>query len=135
MEQTIEFFNNCAEVIYLATVNGDRPSLRPFGTPVLFDGKFYSMSHAGKDVVNQLAENSHVCVVASNDQEQWLRVDCDLVDDSNNTEVKKAMIARFEWAEAAGYTLDNPDFKVYRWENAKAIVHDVEGEALAEESF
>ena len=135
MEHTIEFFENCSEVIYLATINGDRPSLRPFGTPVLVNDKFYSMSHAGKDVVNQLAKNNYVCVVASNDAEQWLRIDCDLVDDSDNIEVKRAMISRFEWAEVAGYTLDNPDFKVYRWENAKSVIHDVEGEILAEENF
>lgn len=135
MEKTIEFFNNCSEVIYLATINGDRPSLRPFGTPILVDGVFYSMSHEGKDVVNQLKQNSKVCVVASNQQEQWIRIDCDLVDDSSNIEVKKAMIEKFEWAEMAGYTLDNPDFKVFRWNNAKSIVHDIEGDIIAEENF
>ena len=135
MEKTLEFFNNCAETIFLATNNDGRPSCRPFGTPILVDGKLYSMTHAGKEVAKQLAKNSRVCVVAMNSSEQWIRVECDFVDDSENVEVKKAMIAKFEWAEMAGYTLDNPDFKVFRWDNASSVVHAVEGETIAEEQF
>ena len=28
-------------------------------------------------------------------------------------EAKKAIITEFDWAEDAGYTLDNPDFKTF----------------------
>ena len=49
-----------------------------------------------------------VCIVAY-DNTNWIRINCQLIDDSNNIEVKKAIISEFDWAEEAGYTLDNPD--------------------------
>ena len=40
MKRVLEFLKN-AEVYYLATVEGDQPRVRPFGTINEFDGKLY----------------------------------------------------------------------------------------------
>ena len=37
---------------------------------------------------------------------------------------KKAIIAEFDWAEEAGYTLDSPDFKVFYLANAEATIYN-----------
>ena len=118
----------------MATIDGDRPSLRPFGDPVLFDGKIYVLTNAKKNVAKQIAANNHVCIVAY-DGTDWIRINCELVDDSDNIEAKKAIIAEFEWAEEAGYTLDAPDFKAFYLANATATIYNEEGEVLAEEKF
>jgi len=134
MEKTFDFLKNRTQVNFVATINGDKPSLRPFGDPVLFDGKIYVMTHAQKEVAKQIAANNHVCIVAY-DGTDWIRINCDLIDDSDNIEAKKAMIAEFDWAEEAGYTLDAPDFKVYYMANADATIRNEDGEVLASEQF
>lgn len=134
MEKTIEFLKKRTQVNFLATIDGDKPSCRPFGDPVFFDGKLYALTHAGKNVAKQIAANNHVCIVAY-DGENWIRINCELVDDSDNVEAKKAIIAEFEWAEEAGYTLDAPDFKCYYLANAESTIYSEEGEVLSQERF
>lgn len=41
MEETFEFLKEKTKVNYIATINGDKPSNRPFGDPVLFDNKIF----------------------------------------------------------------------------------------------
>lgn len=57
------------------------------------------------------------------------------MDDSGNRDAKQAMIDEFDWAEEAGYTLDNPEFKCYYLAHAKAEVRDCDGEVLASYEF
>ena len=134
MEKTFDFLKNRAPVNFIATIDGDKPSLRPFGDPVLFDGKIYALTNAQKNVAKQIAANNHVCIVAY-DGKDWIRINCELIDDSDNLEAKKAIIAEFEWAEEAGYTLDSPDFKVFYFANADATIYNEDGEVLATERF
>ena len=39
MIETFKFLKENTKVNYVATIDGDRPSLRPFGDPILFDNK------------------------------------------------------------------------------------------------
>ena len=39
MEETFQFLKINTQVNYLTTINGDKPSCRPFGDPVLFENK------------------------------------------------------------------------------------------------
>ena len=41
MEEVVKFLKE-AETYYLATVEGDQPRVRPFGTAHIFEGKLYS---------------------------------------------------------------------------------------------
>ncbi len=134
MEKTFDFLKNQTKVNFVSTINGDKPSCRPFGDPVLFNGHIYAMTNAKKNVAKQITENNNVCIVAYNG-ENWIRINCQMINESDNIEAKKAMIAEFEWAEEAGYTLDAPDFVVYRLANAKSTIYDEEGKILAEEEF
>ena len=134
MEKTFDFLKKRTQMNFVATINGDRPSLRPFGDPVLFDSKIYVLTNAQKNVAKQIAANNHVCLVAY-DGTDWIRINCELVDDSDNLEAKKAIIAEFDWAEEAGYTLDAPDFKIFYFANADATIYNEDGEVLAEEHF
>lgn len=134
MEKTFDFLKNKTQVNYVSTLNGDKPSCRPFGDPILFDGKIYVLTHAGKNVAKQLAINNNVCIVAY-DGENWIRINCKLIDDSDNLEAKKVIIAEFDWAEEAGYTLDAPDFKTFYLAEADATIYDEDGGVIAQEKF
>lgn len=126
MEETFDFLKVRTQVNYLSTINGDRPSCRPFGDPVLFNGKIYILTNATKNVAKQISANNNVCIVAY-DNKDWIRINCKLVDDSNNIEAKKAIISEFDWAEEAGYTLDNPNFKTFYLSDVTSTIYDGDG--------
>jgi len=134
MEETFDFLKINTQVNYLATLNGDKPSCRPFGDPVLFDNKIYILTNKQKNVSKQIAQNNHVCIVAYDD-ENWIRINCELIDDSDNLAAKQAVIDEFPWTTAAGYTLDNPDFQILYLANADATIYDEDGEVLSSHRF
>lgn len=129
MKETYEFLKERTQVNYVATIDGYKPSLRPFGDPVLFDNKIYVLTNKTKNVFKQIEKNNNVCIVAYDD-ENWIRIRCKLIDDSNNVEAKKEVIKEFDWAEEAGYTLDNPDFAVLYISNANVTVADSDGNII-----
>lgn len=134
MEETFEFLKKRTQVNYVSTINGNKPSCRPFGDPVLFDNKIYVLTNKQKNVSKQIAVNNNVCIVAY-DEENWIRINCQLIDDSNNIDAKKAIINEFDWAEEAGYTLDNPDFQALYIANADATIYDEDGNVVSSHKF
>lgn len=134
MKETYEFLKIRTQVNYVATIDGNKPSLRPFGDPILFDNKIYVLTNKQKNVSKQIAKNNNVCIVAY-DNENWIRIYCELIDDSNNLEAKKAMLKEFDWMEDAGYTLDNPDFQILYINNANATILDSEGNEFEKYTF
>lgn len=139
MEKTFDFLKHKARVNgepvnFVSTLDNGLPTCRPFGDPVLFDGKIYALTMKYKSVSKQLAKNDHACIVAY-DGENWIRVNCRMLDDSNNIEAKKAVLAEFDWAREAGYALDNPDFQLLYLANAKSECRDCDGELIWEEEF
>ncbi len=134
MEETFEFLKKKTQVNYVSTINGNKPSCRPFGDPVLFDNKIYVLTNKQKNVSKQIAVNNNVCIVAY-DGESWIRINCQLIDDSNNIDAKKAIINEFDWAEEAGYTLDNPDFQVLYIANVDVAIADSDGNVISSHKF
>lgn len=135
MDKTFDFLKNRTKVNYLATLDGDKPSCRPFGDPVLHDGKIYALTNAQKDVAKQIDANNQVCIVAYDGKDEWIRINAKMIDDSANIEARKAIIAEFDWAEAEGYTLDAPDFKLYYLADADSTIYRIDGDIIAQEKF
>ena len=50
MERIINFLKE-ADTYYLATVEGDQPRIRPFGTAHMFEGKALYSNREGKECV------------------------------------------------------------------------------------
>ena len=89
MTRVFDFLKK-AEVYYLATVEGDQPRVRPFGTVNIFEGKLYIQTGKVKPTSRQLAENpkAELCAFCEG---SWIRVCCELVED-DRTEAKKSML-------------------------------------------
>ena len=51
METVLQFLKD-AETYYLATVEGNQPRVRPFGTAHIFEGKLYIQTGKVKNVSN-----------------------------------------------------------------------------------
>ncbi|MBQ5430664.1 MAG: pyridoxamine 5'-phosphate oxidase family protein [Lachnospiraceae bacterium] len=89
MEKVAQFLKECG-TYYLATVDGDQPRVRPFGTAELFEGKLYIQTGKIKDVSKQLAANPKFEISGMNKGE-WIRVAGVLVED-DRIEAKKNML-------------------------------------------
>lgn len=79
MQEVYEFLKNC-KTYYLATVEGDQPRVRPFGTVDIFEGKLYIQTGKSKDVSKQMAADPKIEICAFNGKE-WLRVAATAVND------------------------------------------------------
>ena len=89
MKRVLEFLKK-AEVYYLATVEGDQPRVRPFGTAHEFEGRLYIQTGKVKPVSHQIAKNPKAEICAFTDG-AWVRIACTLVED-DRTEAKKSML-------------------------------------------
>lgn len=89
MEKVCEFLKE-AGTYYLATVEGDQPRVRPFGTVNIFDGKLYIQTGKVKPVSKQLGANPKAEICAFH-KGIWVRVAGELVED-DRVEAKKAML-------------------------------------------
>lgn len=89
MKQVCDFLKK-AEIYYLATVEGDQPRVRPFGTINEFEGKLYIQTGKIKPTSRQLAANpkAEICAFCGG---EWIRVTCELVED-DRLEAKKSML-------------------------------------------
>lgn len=134
MNETFKFLKQNTQVNFVSTINDGKPSCRPFGDPIMYNNKIYVITNKHKNVSKQIEKDNHVCIVAY-DGESWIRINCQLIDDSNNMQVKQAVIDEFDWAIEAGYTLDNPEFQVLYMANAESIIYDSEGEFLHSYKF
>ena len=91
--QTVHDFLKKASVYYLATIDGDQPRVRPFGTINLFEGKLYIQTGKKKSVAAQLAANPKAELSAF-DGETWIRVVATLVED-NRAEAQESLLAAY----------------------------------------
>ena len=89
MNRVCEFLKN-AGVYYLATVEGDQPRVRPFGTAHIFEGRLYIQTGKIKPCSKQLAANPKAEICAFKDG-AWLRVACELIED-DRVEARKSML-------------------------------------------
>lgn len=89
MERVCEFLKK-AGVYYLATVEGDQPRVRPFGTAHIFEGRLYIQTGKVKPVSKQLAANPKAELCAFH-QGTWVRVAGELVED-DRVEARKSML-------------------------------------------
>ena len=89
MNEIYEFLKH-AGTYYLATVEGDQPRVRPFGTVDLFEGKLYIQTGKVKPVSKQLHANPKAEICAFMDG-KWIRVAGELEADER-VEAKKHML-------------------------------------------
>ena len=89
MKRVYDFLKK-AEVYYLATVEGDQPRVRPFGTVNEFEGKLYIQTGKIKPTSHQLMANpkAEICAFCEG---AWIRVSCELVED-DRYEARKSML-------------------------------------------
>ena len=116
MQEVYEFLKN-AGTYYLATVEGDQPRVRPFGTVDLFEGKLYIQTGKVKDVSKQLQANPKAEICAFKDG-KWLRVAGKLIRD-DRFEAKKHMLDSYPSLQKM-YSAEDDNTEVLYFEGATA---------------
>ena len=101
----------------LATVDGDQPRVRIFGTILLCDGKLYIQTGKKKDVAKQLFKNSKAEIIACKGAE-WLRISCNLVE-ADNRDLRIKMLEKMPSLKAM-YNEDDGNMVMFEIKNAKA---------------
>ena len=118
MQEVYEFLKS-ADTYYLATVEGDQPRVRPFGTVDVFEGKLYIQTGKIKNVSKQIQVNPKVEVCAFKDG-KWIRVSGKLVRD-DRVEAKKHMLDSYPSLQNM-YSAEDDNTEVLYFEDAIATI-------------
>ena len=92
MKEIYEFLKDCG-TYYLATIDDNKPRVRPFGTINLFEDRLYIQTGKSKKVYKQIEKNNNFEICAFKDG-QWLRISGELVND-DRLEAKKDMLDHY----------------------------------------
>lgn len=117
MKEVFEFLKK-AGTYYLATVDGNQPRVRPFGTVAVFEDKLYIQTGKSKDVSKQLQANPKAEICAFQDG-VWLRVSGELIRDDRR-EAKKYMLDQYPELQSL-YSADDDNTEVLYFKNATAV--------------
>ena len=118
MKEVQEFLKECG-VYYLATVEGDQPRVRPFGTAEIFEDHLYIETGKKKDVFKQIEKNNKVEICAFKDG-KWIRISGTLKLD-DRVEAKKDMLDKNPQLRGMYSEFDDNTAVLY-FEHAKAVI-------------
>ena len=118
MQEVYEFLKACG-TYYLATVEGNQPRVRPFGTIDIFEDKLYIQTGKVKDVSKEMQANPKVEICAF-DGQKWIRVAGEEVRD-DRVEPKKHMLDSYPNLQAL-YRADDDNTEVLYLKNATATI-------------
>ena len=116
MERVCQFLKD-AGVYYLATVEGDQPRVRPFGTAHIFEGKLYIQTGKVKPTSRQLLANPKAEISAFHNG-TWIRLAGTLVED-DRVEARKSMLDAYPNLRSM-YNENDGNTQVFYFENATA---------------
>lgn len=129
MDRTVKFLKE-AQTYYLATVEGDQPRVRPFGTVNVFEGKLYIQTGKIKSVSKQLLANPKAEICAFKDGE-WVRVAGELIED-DRIEARQSMLDAYPSLQKM-YKADDGNTQVFYFKNATATFSSFTHEPETEE--
>ena len=116
MERICNFLKDSG-TYYLATVEGDQPRVRPFGTAHIFEGRLYIQTGKIKPVSRQLLANPKAEICAFHNG-TWLRVAGELVED-DRVEARKSMLDAYPSLRKM-YDENDGNTQVFYFKNATA---------------
>lgn len=126
MQEVYEFLKK-AGTYYLATVEGDQPRVRPFGTVHIFDGKLYIQTGLVKNVAKQLAANpkAEICAMTGG---KWIRLAGSLILDER-VEAQQSMLDAYPNLQKM-YQAGDGNTAVYYFKDAEATISSFTAEPV-----
>jgi uncharacterized pyridoxamine 5'-phosphate oxidase family protein len=124
MQEVYDFLKK-AGVYYLATVDGDQPRVRPFGTYLIYEDKLYIQTGKVKDCSKQMVANPKIEICAMSEGE-WIRIQANAVTD-DRIEPKEAMLEAYPNLKNM-YSADDDNTHVLYLKDAVATISSFTGE-------
>jgi uncharacterized pyridoxamine 5'-phosphate oxidase family protein len=108
-----------SEIYYIATVDGNKPRVRPFGTVDIFEDKLYIQTGKVKKVSNQLAANPNleICAMTAG---KWIRIEAVAMED-DRVEARQHMLDAYPSLQAR-YKADDGNTQVFYLKDAVATI-------------
>ena len=125
MKEIYEFLKS-AGTYYIATVDNNKPKVRPFGTIEIFEDKLYIQTSKKKDVFKQISLNPNVEICAFLNG-KWIRLAGKLVVD-DRVEAKRHMLDCYPNLKGM-YSETDPNTAVLYFESATATIYSFTDEA------
>ena len=119
MREVYEFLKK-AGAYFLATVEGDQPRVRPFGTYHIFEDKLYIQTGLVKNVAKQMAANPKVEISAMAEN-AWIRIEAEAILDER-IEAQKSMLEAYPSLQGR-YQPGDGNTAVYYLKNATATIY------------
>ena len=104
---------------YLATIDGDQPRVRPFGTVHIFENKLYIQTGKKKSVSRQMMKNPKTEICSMNDG-KWIRIQAVAVED-DRVEAKQSMLDAYPNLKSM-YSATDDNTQVLYLKNATATI-------------
>ncbi len=119
MKKVYEFIK-AAGTYYLATVDGDQPRVRPFGTIHIYNDKLYIQTGKGKAVMEQIMANPKVELSAMNGGD-WIRL-CGTLMLDEDVEAQESMLDAYPNLRSMYTTGPNGNTAVFYFTDATATI-------------
>ena len=116
LEKVLKFLDE-AGTYYLATVDGDQPRVRPFGTALVYNDKLYIQTGKIKNVSKQMQLNPNIEICGFADG-KWIRLEGKAVRD-DRIEAKESMLDANPELKGM-YSANDDNTEVLYLENTKA---------------
>ena len=124
-QEVYDFLKKC-QTYYLATVDGEKPQVRPFGTVDIFEDKLYFQTGKIKNVSKQIALNPNVELCTMSAEGVWIRVEATAVEDSR-VEAKQHMLDAYPSLKDR-YSAADDNTQVFYLKNATATIYSFTAE-------
>lgn len=125
MQTVCKFLKKC-EIFYVATTDGIRPHLRPFGAAEIWNNQLIIQTGGVKTVAKQMKANPNVEIVAC-DGENWMRIQA-VVEEITDPSAEEQIYMAYPYLKGV-YTVDNP-ILVLALTQATAVWNPAEGESV-----
>jgi uncharacterized pyridoxamine 5'-phosphate oxidase family protein len=126
MREVYDFLKKCGHY-FIATVDGDQPRVRPFGTAVIFENKLYIQTGKKKNVSKQMKANPKIEICALDASAgKWLRIAATVVEDDRR-EAKQYVLDQYPSLKSM-YSADDNNTHVLYLKNVTATFSSFAGE-------
>jgi len=118
MKEVYDFLKKC-ETYFLATMDGDQPRVRPFGTVDIFEDKLYIQTGKVKNVSKQMKANPKIELCGMADG-KWIRVEAEAIED-DRIEPRQHMLDAYPSLQRM-YKADDGNTQAFYLKNATATI-------------
>lgn len=125
MDEVYQYLKNSG-TYFLATIEGDQPRVRPFGTVAIFEGKLYIQTGNVKDVFSQMKKNPKVEISAMGKDGTWIRLAATAIQD-DRIEARQYMLDQYPSLKGR-YSADDGNCEVLYLKDATATIYSFTGE-------